>query len=219
MLKNTILTKMILALLGIISLSFSIVLLIKTGLGLNALNALYANLSIATGLSIGFFSWFIGFIFISINKVISKKKFNWGALVVAFLIGYCIDFFMKSLENSFHYDYLMTNIVIFIVMTIVSGIAISLLIFSGMPSPLEEYQFAICKLFKTTIGTSKLYTDLSLVIFAVLVGLIWGNGLGQINIGTIIISLVTGKIVDMSLKSLKNIEKKLEMSKIKLNKV
>lgn len=199
---NVIKTNIIPGFLGIVLLSFSIVIRIKTGLGLDSLNALYGNLSMVTGLTVGFFSVLIGFIFIILNMIVCKKRFNIVAMVVAFLIGINIDIFNKLFANILNFDSLFKNIILFTLMIIIGGIAIGLLIFSAMPSPLEEYQFSIQKLFNISIAASKFYSDLSLLIIAAIVSFLSNNGLGQINIGTIVTIAVTGKIVDVSLRIL-----------------
>lgn len=195
MTSNIIKEKIIPAFLGVSILSFAIVLLINTGLGASAWDAFYVNLSIVTGLSFGFYSYSVGFILILLNTVISKKKFNWSALLMAFFIGNSVDLFNKIFGNAINFDSLFANVVVFIIGIILYGLGIAFLIYSNMPSPLEEYQFAIQKLFKVSTGTSKFYSDLSAFIAAVLVGVISKNGLGQISLGTLVITLVVGKIV------------------------
>lgn len=207
MISNLIKAKFVSAFIGVVAISYAIVLLIKTGLGLDSLNALYGNLSMATGFSIGLISFSVGCMLIILNTIISKKKFNWSAFLIAFLIGSGIDLFNKILANTFNFDSLIFNIVMFILGIILLGLGIALLIYSNMPSPLEEYLFTIQKLFKVSTGTSKFYSDLSFFLAAVLVGLISRNGLGQINLGTVVATLVTGKIVGMWLEILNKYKK------------
>lgn len=187
------------SMMGVIGIAFSVVMLIKADFGLSSFNALLASLSEATGITMGVFSWTCGFVFIVFNMIVSKKKFNWSALIISFLIGSFIDFFYVLLAGAVSYESLMIRLVLFASMTVLTGISISLLIYSGIISPLEEYQFAIRKLCKTTVETAKFYADLSFLISAVVVSLLSHNGLGQINVGTVVITLATGKIIGMTL--------------------
>lgn len=99
-------------------------------------------------LSFGFFSYSVGFILISFNTVISNRRFNWSALLMAFFIGTSVDLFNAAFSNAINIDSPIVNIVIFIMGIILYGLGIAFLIYSNMPSPLEEYQFAIQKVFK-----------------------------------------------------------------------
>lgn len=209
--SSTIKERIIPTFIGIVFLSFAIALLIKINLGVSSWDAFYANLSITTGLSFGFFSYSVGFILILLNTVVSKKKFNWSAFIVAFLIGNCVDIFNTIFEASFDINLLTAKIVLFIVGVILYGLGIAFLIFSNLPSPLEEYQFAIKKIFKVSIGTAKCYSDVSAFIAAIFVGLISNNGLGQISIGTVVITLVVGKIIDKWLVIMNSYNKRVKI--------
>jgi hypothetical protein len=195
--------KWMISILGVIVASFSIVMSIKANFGLNAYNGLLGNISEATGLTMGIFSWTTGFLFILFNMIVSKKKkFNWSALLVSFMFGSFIDFFYVLLAGDVAYESLMIRLIVFLSMIVMAGIGISLLIFSGIISPVEEYQFAIKKIFKTSIATAKVYSDLSFLVAAVAVSLFSHNGLGLINVGTIVVTLTTGRVIGMILELL-----------------
>lgn len=191
---------------GILIIAYSVVMQIKANIGLDSLNALYGNLSSVTGQTFGFFSICIGFVFILINHLISKKKFNWTALLVAFFIGTSVDQFNRIFAHSMNFESWFARISLFLYGLILYGIGIALLIYSGMPSPLEELQFAIQKLTKQTIARAKFYTDLTLFIGALLTGILSGIGLGQINFGTIATTVLVGKIIEVSLRLLSKFE-------------
>ncbi len=201
----------IISILGVIVASFSIVMSIKANFGLNAYNGLLGNLAEATGWTMGIFSWTTGFIFILFNMIVSKKKkFNWSALIVSLMFGSFIDFFYVLLAGDVTYQSIVLRLTVFLSMIVLAGMGISLLIFSGIISPVEEYQFAIKKLFKTSIATAKVYSDLSFLVAAVAVSLLTHNGLGLINVGTIVVTLTTGRIIGMTLDLLNN-KKRLQV--------
>lgn len=209
--SSTIKERIISASIGIGCLSFAIALLIKIELGVSSWDAFYANLSIATGLSFGFFSYAVGFILILLNTVVSKKKFNWSAFIIAFFIGNCVDLFNRILGDSVNIHLITAKIVLFIIGVILYGLGIAFLIYSNFLSPLEECQFALQKIFKVSIGTAKCYSDLSAFIAAIFVGLITKNGLGQVSIGTLVITLAIGKIIDKWLVILNNHSKMVKI--------
>lgn len=191
------------SILGAMIASFSIVMSIKANLGLNAYNALLGNLSEATGLTMGAFSWTSGFLFIIFNKIVSKKKkFNWASMIVSFLFGSFIDFFYVFFAGNNVYESLTLRVVVFLTMIVVLGMGISLIIYSGVISPVEEYQFAIKKIFRTNIANAKVYSDVSFLAAALAVGLFSHNGLGHINLGTVVVTLSTGRVIGMTLEVL-----------------
>jgi|GEM_PF-3374517 len=191
------------SILGALIASFSIVMSIKANMGLNAYNGMLGNLSEATGWTMGVFSWTSGFLFILFNKIVSKKKkFNWSAMIVSFLFGSFIDFFYVLLEGNVAYESFVLRLVVFLTMIVVAGMGISLIIYSGFISPVEEYQFAMKKIFKTDIATSKVYSDISFLLAAVAVGLLSHHGLGHINLGTLVVTLSTGRVIGMTLDML-----------------
>lgn len=187
---------------GVVLIAFAVVLQIKANFGLDSLNALYGNLSSITGFSFGFFSICLGFFFVIIHAWVSKKSFNWGALVIAFLIGGSVDFFLKFLFPHLSTDSLQIRIFLFIIGIVLYGIGIALLIFSGMPSPLEEWQFAVQTLTGQSVANSKFLADLGLFILALIFGFGFHIGWGQIQIGTLLITLSIGKIISHTLKFL-----------------
>lgn len=192
-----------LSILGAMITSFSIVMSIKANFGLNAYNAMLGNLSEATGVNMGIFSWTSGFLFILFNKIVSKKKtFNWSAMVISFLFGSFIDYFYVLLAGNVTYESFVLRMVVFLSMIIVAGMGISLLIYSGVISPVEEYQFAVKKIFNTDVATSKVYSDMSFLVAALAVSLLSHHGTGLINFGTIVVTLSTGRIIGMTLNLL-----------------
>ena len=134
---------------------------------------------------------------------------------MSFLIGNCVDIFNKIFANSFNLQSFIARVIIFIIGIIIYGLGISLLIYSGLPSPLEEFQFAIQKLSKVSIGTSKFLSDFTALILAIIVGIISKRGLGQISIATIIITLVVGKVVGTWITALTKINLREKIIKIK----
>lgn len=193
--------------------SFSIVMSIKADFGLNAYNALLGNLSDATGITMGVFSWTSGFLFIVFNKIVSKKKkFNWSAMIISFMFGSFIDFFYVLLAGDVAYESIALRLVVFLAMIVVAGMGISLLIYSGVISPVEEYQFAMKKIFNTDVATAKVYSDVSFLVAALAVSLLNHNGSGLINFGTIVVTLSTGRIIGMTLEFL-NREKRGGLAK------
>ncbi|BES65547.1 hypothetical protein SANA_19860 [Gottschalkiaceae bacterium SANA] len=205
--KNNV-KKIMIGFVGILIIAYSVVMQIKAGFGLDSLNALYGNLSIVTGRTFGFFSICLGFIFILINHFTSKKRFNWTALLVAFFIGTGVDQFNQIFAHSMNFESWSARISLFLYALILYGIGIALLIYSGMPSPLEELQFAMQKLTNQSVARAKFYTDLALFSGALLTSVLTGLGLGQINVGTIIITIFIGKIIEVSLQLISKIEKK-----------
>lgn len=201
--KNKTTTKLLYGIVGIAMIAAAVVLQIHADFGLDSLNALYGNLSLITGYSFGFFSVCIGFFFILANTIISKKSFNFGALMIAFLIGGSVNFFSKLFSPYFSTISFEFRILLFVVGILIYGVGIAFLIFSRMPSPLEEWQFAVQILTSQSVANSKMIADLTLFVFALIVGFTFHIGFGQIQIGTLLITLSIGRIIGFTLQMLK----------------
>lgn len=123
-------------------------------------------------------------------------------MVISFLFGSFIDYFYVLLAGNVTYESFALRMVVFLSMIIVAGMGISLLIYSGVISPVEEYQFAVKKIFNTDVATSKVYSDMSFLVAALAVSLLSHHGTGLINFGTIVVTLSTGRIIGMTLNLL-----------------
>lgn len=199
--------KYILGLTGIWLIGLAIALLIRAGFGLDAFNALLGNLAALTGFSFSVLSLSIGALFVLLNTVVSRKRFNVLALGVAYMIGLSIDVMVPLVQHIVIWQHWAIQGALFVSGILLYGFAVALLIRSTILSPLEEYLTAIKTLFKTNIARAKLISDISLVVVALAVALLGSMAAGQVGIGTLIITAAMGKVIDLSLKLLDRLPK------------
>ncbi len=193
---------------GAFIIGFGVAVLSKAGFGLDAFSSFIGNLVLMTEKSFRLFNFLIGICFVIINTFVNKKRFNFFAIIIAFIIGVSVDLFIPLLVNVGIGTGMFLRILWFILGVFIYGFGVAVLIKSTMLSPLEEYMMAIKKIFHTSIAKSKFVTDLSLIIYALFVGGVALHSFGQVGMGTIIITLFAGKIIDIYLNIFNKLKKK-----------
>lgn len=198
----------LIAIVGAIIIGFGVSTMAMAGFGLDAFNSLIGNLVILTGLSFRIFSLGLGIVFVLLNAFVSKKRVNIFAIGLSYIIGFAIDIFIPILTSVLNTSNVVFQGIWFVLGILIYGFGVAVLIKSDILSPLEEYMMAIKKITKTSVAKAKFISDSILVIFALLVGFVGFASFGQIGVGTLVITFVMGKIIDLFLKFLNKIEVK-----------
>jgi len=197
--------KYILGIIGAIVVGFAVAILTKAEFGLDAFSSFIGNLVQMTGRSFGLFNFIIGICFVTINTVINRKRYNFFAIVIAFVIGVSVDLFIPIVRGDKDVLLLYARMIWFVIGVLIYGFGVAILIKSSILSPLEEYMMAIKKIFHTTVAKSKFITDASLILFALIVGYFALGSFGQVGIGSVVITIFVGKVIDLFLKVFKKI--------------
>lgn len=203
----------LIAIIGAIVIGFGVSTMAIAGFGLDAFNSLIGNLVILTGRSFSLFSLLLGILFVVLNAIVSKKRMNIFAIGLSYIIGFTIDIFIPFLTGVLNTSNVAFQITWFALGILIYGFGVAVLITSDILSPLEEYMMAIKKLTNTTVARAKFISDSILVILALVVGFVGFASFGQIGVGTLIITFVMGKVIDLFLKLLKKLEKKQNPTK------
>lgn len=196
------------AIIGAIIIGFGVSRMAIAGFGLDAFNSLIGNLVTLTGLNFSIFSLILGIVFVVLNAIVNKKRMNIIAIGLSYIIGFSIDIFIPMLTNVLNTSNFAFRGIWFVLGILVYGFGVAVLITSDILSPLEEYMMAIKKITNTSVAKAKFISDFILVILALVVGILGFASFGQIGVGTLIITFVMGKVIDLFLKLLKKIEKK-----------
>ena len=196
------------AIIGAIIIGLGVSTMAIAGFGLDAFNSLIGNLVTLTGLNFSIFSLILGIVFVVLNAIVNKKRMNIVAIGLSYIIGFSIDIFIPMLTNVLNTSNFAFRGIWFVLGIFVYGFGGAVLIPSDLLSPLEEYMMAIKKITNTSVAKAKFISDFILVILALAVGILGFASFGQIGVGTLIITFVMGKVIDLFLKLLKKIEKK-----------
>lgn len=195
----------------IISLFFSAlgVAITKKGeLGVSPISSVANVLSIRfTALSIG--SWLIiwNCVLILGQILLLRKKFQWIQLLqipLSFLFGYFTDFGMW-LVSFFNADLYIIRLSMVVIGTIVLGFGISLSVIANViMNSGEAFVKAISDTIHKDFGNVKICFDISCVITALLLSLLFFRGIEGAREGTVIAAICTGLVVKFFTRLMKN---------------
>lgn len=207
MTKREFIVRLIIFFIGIAVLSFGIAMIIEADLGVSGWDVLHIGLYKTFGLTIGTWSQIVGLVVITITFIIDRRILSIGTVLNMIFIGLFIDLFLYLLPTGkewlIQYSFLFFGLII---MGIGAGIYINAKL---GPGPRDSLMIAISKKYNFSIGKVKTVMELLVMFIGYLLG-------GPVFIGTIIISLSIGPIMQYSLKWW---EKRLEplFSKIENN--
>ena len=160
-------------------------------LGVSPWDVLHIALFEKIGITIGSWSIILGLVIIGITSLLLKEwpKFATGLNMI--LCGFFIDFFNWVLPNS---TGIMADAVYFIIGVIVIGVGCGLYISPKLGAgPRDTLMILFAKKFGCSIGNARLMMEALIALIGWLLG-------GPIGIGTIMIALSTGYIVQISLR-------------------
>lgn len=191
---------------GITILSMGITLMIKSDFGITPVAALPFVLSkIITLISFGTWNYLLQIISL-ILLVVLTRNIRAGYYLSLFIVigfGYMLDFF------EFLAMYLPVNLPLQVVYYILGffGVAfgVGMLIKSCMPIlPFDAFVRDISSHFDLSVKLVKTSFDLSCVILAIILGMIFLGNIEGIGLGTLICALLTGKFVAIFSQRLDN---------------
>ncbi|CEA02867.1 hypothetical protein BN1048_01877 [Jeotgalicoccus saudimassiliensis] len=185
-------------------LSAGVSLSIQANLGVSPVSSLPYALTLTTGISIGMMTIAANIMFIVIQIFLSKR-FNFRESVVqiliAFLFGFMMDFTLYLIQmmpapESLLMRFVFVGLSLFVV-------SFGLLGYFSAKFPLmpyDELTHVISEKFRMQFGKAKVASDLTNVIAAAVICLIFINSPGSIGIGTLLAAYFVGKIVGWMMK-------------------
>lgn len=189
-------------LVGLLIMGLGISLIAISNFGNGSWDAVNIGLSEKTGLSIGLCMNIIAIIQIIIGGIINKEFPNIATMVTSIFLGLFIDFWMLFLSSIKITSYIMQFSVFILALPILS-IGISIYLVSKLPNtPLDYFMLALKSKFNLSLMISKITSES--------IGLVLGFMLGgTIGVGTIIIILAIGPMIQFLQKPCNNIFDKL----------
>ncbi len=187
---------------GSIIISFAVVMMKKSNLGLSSWDSLHFSLHALTGISFGTAVILVATVFLIFVTVMNKHIKYILMFIPIIFVGYVIDIFDLYVFINF-----MPHDIIIIILTYLVGLILlpfggSLLIISTFPAGVfDEAMLTFMRLFKTDkLVLVRSSMEVSAVISAIIIGSIAGVGFGMVNVGTLIFSLSIGVLVKIYLK-------------------
>lgn len=191
MTKREFIVRLIVFFIGLAVLSLGIAMIIEANLGVSGWDVLHIGLYKTFGLTIGTWSQIVGLIVIFLTLIIDRKILSLGTVLNMIVVGLFIDLFLYLLPTGeewlIQYLFLFLGIII---MGIGAGIYISAKL---GPGPRDSLMIAITQKYKLSVSRVKTVMELSVMLVGYLLG-------GPVFVGTVIISVLIGPIMQYSLK-------------------
>ncbi|MFX3673391.1 MAG: YitT family protein [Paenisporosarcina sp.] len=189
--------------LGLAFLSLGISTMILANLGAGAWDAMYVGLSNITGLSVGTWILIVGVLLILLNGILLKKIPEFLAVITILIIGSLIDFWLLIVFPGFSSTDLGLRICMFVGSTFIIALGITFYLQSSFArNPMDTLMMAIQARTGKSLAFSKTIMEVTVLIIALLIG-------GPIGIGTVIVTLSIGPLIQLFFTPVTNFRKRL----------
>ncbi len=186
--------------------AFGVVMLFRSDLGVTPWDVLHVAISLVTPLTIGMAIIGISTL-ITTFIIITRRSLNYLFMVLPFVfVGLLVDFFNLVVFSGFDPSGVL-RLVIFLTGLFTIPFGAALLIVNHFPAGIyDELMLVLMKLFQTTnLILVRLIMEATPVLIGVtLTGLFLGTA-GELHIGTLVIVITTGPLMQLSLKIIRRI--------------
>lgn len=194
---------------GIMIFTLGIVLTLQSELGVSPFDALLVGLHRTVGLTIGSWEIILGALMLLLNAMAVKRRPEYLGLLTAVVIGGCIDFWVIVLDGWVQPETLPGQMTCFIVGMAVNGFGIAAYLQANFaPVPFDRSMLVITELTRLSLVYSRAIIMIILVILAFLFN-------GPIGVGTLLITFLSGVIINFYVPLVEKVEKKVTMNRRK----
>lgn len=188
--------------LGSIIISFSVVMMKRSNIGLSSWDTLHFSLNALTGISFGTAVIFVATVFLIFVTIANKDVKYILMFIPIIFVGYVVDLFDLHVFINFMPQHIITQILTYTLGLVLLPFGGSLLIISTFPAGVfDEAMLTFMRLFKTNkMFQVRVIMEISAVALAIILGFIAGIQFGMVNIGTLIFSVSVGMFVKNYLK-------------------
>ncbi|MBC2456098.1 YczE/YyaS/YitT family protein [Clostridium beijerinckii] len=191
--------RIILFILGIVVLTLGVSLTIKANLGAGSWDSVNVGLSNRFSLSVGSFAFIIAIIMTILAGMLRNGKFNFYTLVTAFILSGCTDFWLVIVNKIPLNNRLLERGICFVLGILILSIGLAIYLTPNLvPNSIDDCMMAFREKFNLNVGTAKFLADSLGIIIALIVS-------GPIGIGTIVITISVGPLVNVVFNKLNKI--------------
>ena len=185
---------------GLMFMGCGTVLMLKSDLGVAAFDALCMGMSRIVNFSAGKCCMALGILIIFLNAALEKKIPNIFSFLTSLIVGMCIDFWMKMI--GYNPNERVCQFFFLIIGILINTFGIALYISAGLSKgPIDQLMLNISNLLGISIRLGKTYIETVFLIIAL--------GLkGPIGIGTIVVTFVSGALIQTFLYIIKERKEK-----------
>jgi len=173
--------------------SLGVALTIKANLGVSAWDVLHIGLYKSIGLSVGTWSQIVGVVIISSTYFFDKKIVSIGTILNMLFVGWFIDLFLWLLPTPHHGQWIEQTLFLLIGMVIMamgSGMYITSKLGAG---PRDGLMLVLSNRLQWSIRKVKTTMELIVLVIGFFLG-------GPVNIGTVILSIFIGPLMQFFIK-------------------
>ncbi|MDQ0352222.1 putative membrane protein YczE [Alkalibacillus filiformis] len=186
--------------LGMLTLSFGVTMLILSDLGVGAWDALFVGLSNLIGFTVGTWIFTVGILLIILNKFLLRSKFDYSAILTIFLIGVFIDFWLLVIFDGVVITDMAVRVGLLGLGVLGMGAGIGMYLqLDFARNPIDNLMMAVHYRTGLSIAMSKSGLEIVVLIIAFVIG-------GPIGIGTIIVAFGIGPLVQLFFKQFAKIK-------------
>lgn len=187
--------------LGVAINSFGVAFITKSALGTSQISSVPYVLSLRfSGLSFGMCTFLFNMLFILGQVVLLKREFRpiqFFQIAVNVLFSSLIDVSMAAL-GFFQPETLLVRLISLVVGCVILAVGISIEVApDALVVPGEGIVRAISQVSRKRFGTIKVYFDVTLIVIAVVLSLVFFGELNGIGVGTVVSALTVGKFVNI----------------------
>lgn len=194
---------------GLMIMAFGIAFSIKASLGTSPITSAPYVTSIISGFSVGTTTIIINTIFILIQIVILRRRFDWFQLFqfpAVLLFGSMIDMAEYSIQTLSFSNYFQQWLLCFIgIIFVALGVSIEVMA-NLVTTPGEGIVLAICKIAPIKFGNMKVLFDVTLVCISILLSFLFLGGLYGVREGTAAAAICVGLMTKQINKLMKKAE-------------
>ncbi|MCK5388573.1 MAG: hypothetical protein KAJ22_04745 [Candidatus Izimaplasma sp.] len=189
-------------LLGAVIISFAVVMMLRSMMGVSSWDTLHYSLHALTGITIGKATIVVAIIFTVFVTVANKDAKYIGMVIPILLVGALIDLFNLHLLVNYLPINIYLRIITYFIGLVLLPFGGSLLIISSFPAGVfDEFMITLMRLLKTNnLVLVRVIMEITAVAVAIMLGFIAGIQFGMVNIGTLIFSLSVGVFIKTYLK-------------------
>ncbi|WP_157151705.1 YitT family protein [Brachyspira sp. SAP_772] len=213
--KNRFVERCIILVIGLATMSLGIAFSIKAALGTSPISSVPYVASSISGLSVGATTIIINLLFILIQILLLRKKYDLFQLFqipALILFGFMIDFSGYLIKDITYTNYIQ-QWVLCILGIILVGLGVSIEVMAKLvTTPGEGVVLAICKIFSVKFGNTKMVFDIFLVAVSIVIVLSFLGHLEGVREGTIAGAVFVGLLAKQFSKPLKALEEKYLLS-------
>lgn len=195
--KKSLMKRYIFLCIGLMIMAFGVAFSIKANLGTSPISSVPYVVNRITPLSVGNATIIMHCIFILLQIIILRKKYEIVQLMqlpIAIIFGYLTDFAIFILQNFTYHSYFQQWIfcllgIILVAVGVSFEVTANVVTLAG-----EGLVLAICKVFPIKFGNMKVLFDISLVCTAVFLSLLFNKNIIGVREGTLTAAILIGII-------------------------